>query len=115
VGLPGALAAPQSKAYFAAVDAVLARDVFYPGDKPVDNELSPDETLVSALDEFQKAGKPVFVTERLTDPDKIADFLTRAKTKGYVPDAALAPPVVPAPSAPPTPSPVSPLVADARG
>ena len=37
----------------------------------------------------QKADKPIFVTERLTDPDKIADFLARAKSKGYLPDASL--------------------------
>ncbi len=104
-GLPQARAAAQSDLYLATVDGVLAHDVFYPGDQPTDNTLAPDETLVSALDTFRKAGDAVFVTERLTDPDKIADFLARARTKGYVPDAALAPPAapVPAPAAPPSP------------
>ena len=60
----------------------------------------PTPDVLAALDTFQKAGKPIFVTERLTDPDKIADFLARAKSKGYLPDAALGearpPPAAPA-------------------
>ena len=99
VALPAALTDAQRKDYLDAVDGVLARDVFYSGDKPADNDLAPQADVLAALDTFQKAEKPVFVTERLTDPDKIADFLARAKSKGYLPDAALArptPPAVPA-------------------
>ena len=99
-GLPAALTDAQKKDYLAAVDGVLARDVFYPGDKPLDNDLAPDPDVLAALDTFQKDGKPIFVTERLADPDKIADFLARAKSKGYLPDAALtAAPPAPAPAA----------------
>ena len=94
-GLTAALTQAQKKDFLAAVDGVLAHDVFYPGDKPVDNDLAPAADVLVALDTFQKAGKPVFVTERLTDPDKIADFLARAKSKGYLPDAALATPTAP--------------------
>ena len=97
--LPAALTDAQNKDYLAAVDGILARDVFYPGDKPADNDLAPDADVLAALDTFQKADKPVFVTERLADPDKIADFLARARSKGYLPDSALTAPAPP-PAAP---------------
>ena len=97
--LPDALKDTAKTNYLAALDGVLARDVFYPGDRPADNDLAPDADVLAALDTFQKAGLPVFVTERLTDPDKIADFWARAKSKDYRPDAAFS---EAAPPPPPT-------------
>jgi uncharacterized protein (TIGR01370 family) len=105
--LPATLNSSQSQAYLDAVDGVLAHDVFYPGDKPADNPLLPNEALVTALDVFQKAGKSVFVTERLTDPAKIADDLARAHSKGYLPeDIPGSPAVPPTPSVSASPAPV---------
>ena len=98
-GLPAALTDAQKKDFLAALDGVLGRDVFYSGDKPADNELAPRADALAALDTLGKAGKTIFVTERLTDPDKIADFVARAKGHGWLPDAALAgakPSLVPA-------------------
>ena len=98
-GLPAVLTDAQRKDFLAAVDGALGRDVFYSGDKPADNELAPQADVLAALDTLGKAGKTIFVTERLTDPDKIADFVARAKSHGWLPDSALAgakPPVLPA-------------------
>ena len=116
VDLPAALTDAQKKDYLAAVDGVLARDLFYAGDKPADNDLAPQADLLTALDTFQKSEKPVFVTERLTEPGKIADFVARAKSKGYLPDASFVPaaaPATPMPAAPAPSAAPSPLVASA--
>jgi uncharacterized protein (TIGR01370 family) len=83
--------------YLKTVDAVLAENVFYHGDKTADNDLNPQPESIAGLDKYAFAHRPVFVVDMVTSADKVADFQERAKARGYLPcaspvSAAAAPP-----------------------
>lgn len=83
-----ALTEKERTAYLAAIDGILVENTFYAGDKPSDNPLAPQADVIAALDQFQKAGKPVFAVDFLGDAAKKTDFAARAKARGYVALAA---------------------------
>jgi uncharacterized protein (TIGR01370 family) len=71
--------------YVKVVDGVVGENVFYHGDKAVDNDLNPQADMITGLDRYQYAHKPVFVVDRVTAAEKVADFKERAKARGYLP------------------------------
>lgn len=82
--LLAALTEKERTAYLSAIDGILVENTFYAGDKPFDNPLAPQADVTAALDQFQKAGKPVFAIDYLRDAAKMSDFAARVKARGYV-------------------------------
>lgn len=87
--LLSALTEKERTAFLSAIDGIVVENTFYAGDKPSDNPLAPQSDVLAALDQFQKAGKPVFAIDYLRDAAKTSDFAARAKARGYVALAAL--------------------------
>lgn len=73
------------QAYFEAISGIGAEDTFYYGDQDEDNPLNRQQEVIANLDRFRRAGKVVLAIDYLLAPEKIADFYTRARARGYIP------------------------------
>jgi len=72
------------QAYFEAINGIGAEDTFY-GDRDENNPLNRQQEVIANLDRFRLAGKVVLAIDYLLAPEKIADFYTRARARGYIP------------------------------
>ena len=71
--------------YVQSVSGIGKEDLFYNG-----NQRQPAAETgysIRQLDRFKAAGKPVLVTDYVTQPAKIDDFYKQARSRGYVPYA----------------------------
>lgn len=82
---PESEAKKQKQRYFDAINAIVAEDTFFSGDKENDNELNIQTKTVELLDAFSAAGKNVFAVDYLLDKNKIDIFYELAKEHGYIP------------------------------
>jgi len=110
-GLVDKLTDAQRLDYLKTVDAVVASNVFYHSEKIGDDgatvkvadlDLNPQPEIITALDRYQYAHRPVLVVDTVTSADKVADFQERAKARGYLPWSVSGPATSTPPSAPTT-------------
>lgn len=121
-GVADKLTDQQRLAYLKDVDGAVGENVFYHDDKADDSgatqaaaadakvktadyDLDPQPDMISALDRYEYAHRPVFVTDQVSSTDKVSDFEERAKARGYLP---YVPGQEPAPSTPASPSSTAP-------
>ena len=71
--------------YVTAVTGLGKEDTWYDGDSP--QPASETNEVLAHLDVFQQAEKLVLVIDYVTEQDLIADFYTKARSRGYVPYA----------------------------
>jgi len=116
-GLVDKLTDAQRLDYLKTVDAVVASNVFYHNQKNEDEgattrvadlELNPQPEMITTLDRYQYAHRPVLVIDTVSSADKVADFQERAKARGYLPWSVSTPAASPS-----TPSGASSTVAPA--
>lgn len=73
--------------YVATVSGIFREDIWYYGNRP--NKPSEIKETLAALEPFQKAHKPIFAIDYVTQPDKIDDFYAKAKSTGFIPYATV--------------------------
>jgi len=119
-GLVDKLTDAQRLDYLKTVDAVVAANVFYHNEKNeedgatvkvADLDLNPQPEMITALDRYQYAHRPVFVVDTVTSATKVADFQERAKARGYLPWTVSTPAPPPSTTAPATTAPATPPTA----
>ena len=76
---------PQKSAYFNAVNAVGAEDVFCYGALNEDNPFSPNAYRIGQLQEWLTNSKQVFSIEYLTQPTLINQYVAGAHTQNFAP------------------------------
>ena len=74
--------------YLQTIDAIGVEDTFFFGDKDEDNELDPQEDVISALGSFISAGRRVYSIDYLLDPQKVGQFKQLACQNLYVPQVS---------------------------
>ena len=72
-------------AYLAAINGIGVEDTFYNGDLENDNDLAPQNDVITILQDYQTAEKFVLAIDYLTDLAKIDNFYSLAEENGYVP------------------------------
>lgn len=72
------------EAYMDAVGGVIASDLFFVGDREINNRFRPDRKRVDMLTQnFALLNKPVFSLEFVTTEDRIAQHLNEAIASGF--------------------------------
>ncbi len=71
-----------------AVEAVATEDLYFPGDRDMDNDFDPEIYRFRAIEVFKSAGKKVFSVEYLTDAEKKWQFYRQAINDRHIPVVA---------------------------
>lgn len=82
------LPAKTAAKYLDAIDGIGAEDTFYFGDEDENNNLDPQTDVITNLQKFVLAGRPVLAIDYLTDAAKRADFISRACGAGFIPQVS---------------------------
>jgi cysteinyl-tRNA synthetase len=79
----------RKQAYLHAIGGIGVEDLYFGGNKDENNRLNPDKQTIHVLQrDFLGHGIPVYVTDYLTDKDKIDKFYKLATADGFIPYAA---------------------------
>lgn len=86
---PVAEAAAQEARYFPLINAIGAEDVFFYGNKAMNNKYNPQSDTLLLLDQFRDGGKKVLSIDYLTKKKKVKQYYTVARNRGYIPYATV--------------------------
>ena len=71
--------------YFAAINAIGVEDVFFYGDKDINNSYNPETYRLNLLSQYTAKDIPVFSIDYLTTSSLIEKYKTEAAKNGFIP------------------------------
>lgn len=73
------------KRLFNAIDGVATEDLFFYGDKDMDNSFNPEKYRINLLRQYKAIGKKILSVEYLSEKEKIRQFIQQSKIHDHIP------------------------------